>query len=179
MEKENGKYNKLIRLLRDQEPVLENPEAIADRVMDEIRSGKESKSSPGILMTLFGWAYIGWSRNTLTLGATLLIVFFVFQHITLFSKVRQLENRLIRTSYDYYQSPYQSQENLIRFMAPGNVLISDSVKISKQDLINFLQSYHDMEVNYDKLKQYLQEEMNKQKRRADKNGKKISKNQSI
>jgi hypothetical protein len=144
MEKKDSQYEKLLKLLRQPEAGITevDVENLADWVMAEIRQEKEqSRKYSEALYRLFYWAFIPWMRNALTTVMILVIAFFMFQNVSLDRKVSRLESQLIQTEYNYYQSPYTSKKNLMKYIPSGSFLHGDSVSVSRKDLDKLLNEY--------------------------------------
>lgn len=156
MDSDNGKYEKIVRYLRSAEPELRNVEELADRVMDTIRDKRRAAVQPSrIFDLLFGWNRVGWVRNLLAAGVCVVITLFIVQYAGLNRKVNELEKQLIRSSYNYYGSPYTSARNLMRYALPGNIITADSIKISRQDLLELLEHYNAGEIRDPQLREML------------------------
>jgi hypothetical protein len=146
MEKKDNKYKKLIEMLRRNEPALSNVENIADYVMLEISREKEHRNIYlDALEWIFRWTYIPWMRNALTTAMIVIIAFFVFQYTGLSMKVTRLESQLIQSDYNFYKSPYHSGQSLMKYTLPGSFLKSDSVSVSRDDLLKLLEEYRELE----------------------------------
>jgi hypothetical protein len=69
------------------------------------------------------------------------IAFFTFQYASLSRKVSSLESQLIQTEYNFYQSPYSSKQNMMKYIPTGSFLHGDSVSVSTKDLDKLLNEY--------------------------------------
>ncbi len=146
MEDNEKNYEKLIKLLSAHEPEMADAEELTESIMTEIRKEKQRDARPAIsLYWIFGWILVPWMRNSLTTAMVLILLFSVFQLTSLNRKVDILENQLIRSGYNYYQSPYASKQDLIKNVIPASENKSDSIRVSKDDLFNLLNAYRDLE----------------------------------
>lgn len=142
----NGeKYERLLQQLRRSEPSFEGESQLAEKVIQAIQTpgaGKEPPPYPGII---FGWTHIGWMRTALSCAACMLVGVFLFQMVELNRKVSRLEMQLLPSGYTYYESPYQPFRELIEYGTPETGTWKDSIKISRKDLFELLNSARRMQ----------------------------------
>jgi hypothetical protein len=153
MKPEDENYKKLIRLLKDSEPVLNNPGDIEREVIRRI----SSKRPFGALVSdalefLFGWVYIGWIRKTLITASLALVFVFIYQQAAILKRIDFLSRHTIvidKNSLPGHTSEIErlltNYRSSLRFSA-GDITFSENQINELFDTINKLQvKYKDLE----------------------------------
>jgi hypothetical protein len=154
MKPDNENYKKLIRLLKDSEPVLNNPGDIEREVIRRISSKRPFGSLVSdALEFLFGWVYIGWIRRTLITASLALVFVFIYQQAAILKRIDFLSRHTIvidKNSLPGYTSEIERlltdyRNSSLRF-SKGDITFSEKQINELFDTINKLQvKYKDLE----------------------------------
>lgn len=143
----NTNYQKVIRVLKKNPPVLRDKESLTDSIMRGITpfsrdaSMREQAASP-----LFGWVHLFWVRGVMTLAAACFMGLFIAQQFMIANRLNDLERQLVRT----VPSSMEGEEDLGILPAVffnvmfKNLQQEDSVQVSRADLELLLNNYREM-----------------------------------
>jgi hypothetical protein len=153
--KEEDRYTKIVEALKRHQPVLSDRERMADRVMERILGSEERPAFRGKIGNyLFGWVDHGWTRRAMTVAAVLIIGIFVIQQISIKKKMNELEARLVTVARQMnHAEPGMGimQKALLKMVAREEAG-SDSITVSRSDLEELLNSYMELQDNYEILR---------------------------
>lgn len=150
--KNENKYDKLVKALKDNNPRLSDKDALVEEIMGKITKPEyKIKSQEKMLDYLFGWAGIYWLRGSLAAIATIFVGVFIFQQLTIANRLSSLENQLVNTV------------NVINNLEPElgitqKVFLKminskeDSITVSKSDLEKMMNSYLELQKNNEEIK---------------------------
>lgn len=151
MDKTN-KYSKVIKVLKGNKPVLADKEKLTSDIMERIRKPKGKFDFQKMVANyLFGWADIGWVRGTMAVAATVIIGIFIFQQVVISTRLNTLEKQLIKTvNINNARQPELGimQKVLLNKLADDQIT-SDSITVSRSDLEELLNSFHELEQYYE------------------------------
>lgn len=150
------KYSKVIEVLRGNKPVLANKEKLTDDIMRRIQEPVEKFTFQEKLSNyLFGWADIGWIRGTMAIAATVFIGFFIIQQLVITDRINSLEKQLIRTvnTINTQEPDLGIMQKVLLNIVAKDQLTEDSITISSSDLEELLNSYLELQENYDNIEQ--------------------------
>ena len=154
--KKTDKYSKVIEVLKGNKPVLVNKEKLTDDVMRKIQKPVEKFTFQEKLSNyLFGWTEIGWIRGTMAIAATVFIGFFIIQQLVITDRINTLEKQLIRTvnTINTQEPELGIIQKVLLNMVTKDQMIKDSITISRSDLEELLNSYLELERNYENTNQ--------------------------
>jgi len=160
MEKGNGKYDKVIDLLRKAEPVLDSGAEIERAVIKSVSGNLK----PGFAFSdavdfLFGWIYIGWVRRSLITASVVLVALFVWQQSIIIKQISYLRSQPIVVDSGYRSYKTDLQENKLKMIRLyGKLMPLQSVIISKKQMDNLLESVNDLETRYKDLIDMISED---------------------
>lgn len=150
------KYSKVIEALKGNKPVLANKEKLTDDIMRRIQEPvKKFTFQEKLSNYLFGWADIGWIRGTMAIAATVFIGIFIVQQVIITDRVNSLEKQLIRTvnTINTQEPDLGIMQKVLLNMVTKDQMIEDSITISRSDLEELLNSYLELQENYDNIGQ--------------------------
>ena len=150
------KYSKVIEVLKGNKPVLANKEKLIDDVMRRIQEPVEKFTFQEKLSNyLFGWADIGWIRGTMAIAATVFIGIFIVQQVIITDRVNTLEKQLIRTvnTINTQEPDLGIMQKVLLNIVAKDQMAEDSIIISRSDLEELLNSYLELQENYDNMEQ--------------------------
>lgn len=151
-----NKYSKVIEVLKGNKPVLSNKEKLTDDVMRRIQEPIEKFTFQEKLSNyLFGWAEIGWIRGTMAIAATVFIGFFIVQQLVITDRINSLEKQLIKTvnTINTQEPDLGIMQKVLLKIVVKDQMAGDSITISRSELEELLNSYLELQENYDNTKQ--------------------------
>lgn len=149
-------YSKVIEILKGNNPVLTNKEKLADEIMRRIREPIEKTTFQEKMGSyLFGWADIGWVRGAMAVAATVFIGIFIIQQLVLTDRINSLEKQLIRTvnTLNSHEPDLGIMQKVMFNMVTKDQTEEDSITISRSDLKELLDSYMELQENYENINQ--------------------------
>ena len=150
------KYFKVIEVLKGNKPVLVNKEKLTENIMRRIQVPVEKYTFHKKLTNyLFGWTEIGWIRGTMAIAATVFIGFFIIQQLAITDRINTLEKQLIKTvnTINTQEPELGIMHKVLLNIVAKDQMAGDSITISRSDLESLLNSYLELEQNYDITKQ--------------------------
>jgi hypothetical protein len=95
MEQANGKYEKVLEILKRTKPVLGSTADIEKKVLNKISGKKKSKMDLSDLINfLFGWIYIAWVRRSLITASVCIVIVFVFQQSMMMKQINNMSRQI-------------------------------------------------------------------------------------
>ena len=95
MEQVNGKYEKVLEILKRTKPVLGSSEDIEEKVLKRIsRKQVPEQNLSDLLEFLFGWTYIAWVRRSLVAASVCIVIVFVFQQSMMMRQINNLSRQI-------------------------------------------------------------------------------------
>jgi hypothetical protein len=150
------KYSKILEALKSNKPVLSDKEKLTDEIMRRIH-GIEDKTTlqKKLGSYLFGWADHSWIRGAMAAAAVLFIGIFITQQIIITNRINNLEKQLIRTvnTLNNHEPDLGIMHKVLLNMVARDRIKEDSITISTSDLEELLNSYLELQDNYETLKQ--------------------------
>ena len=150
------KYNKVIKILNANKPVLTDKGKLTDDVMNKISKSVEKTTIRKLTgKYLFGWTEIGWMRRAMAVVAVIFLGIFIVQQLVITDRINSLEKQLIRTVNNIStQDPDLGimQKSLLNLLAKDQIE-DDSITISRSDLEELMNSYIRLHDKYNKMKQ--------------------------
>ena len=155
------KLDKIVGGLNSYRPELDDKDVIIRGVME---STSESYSRPlldRIIELLFGWTDSLWARRGFAAISMTAVFVFVLQQYIIVDRIGQLENRMVESNAE--QIVKQQGDNVLfnsTFMSDVQEDdIRDSIMVSDKDLNALINSYTELQREYQYLKRehYLQQ----------------------
>jgi hypothetical protein len=180
MKTEMSKYEKVLNLLRNSEPVLKDPAEIAEKVMRELQKEKSSISLRELIIEyLFGWVYIGWVRRSMVTAALLIALVFVYEQAIMIRKISELSGQRIQNGnllMTSFKDELSGKLRLFRFS--GSQLPDKTNTISQKDIDELINSLNNLQVKYKdiidiiendpSMKKYIESRMKETEKRKSK-----------
>ena len=140
----NKEYNKVVELLKKKQPVLHNKTQLVENVLNKTTT-KSSKHHLRMYAYLFGWASVGWIRNSMSTAAAIFLGFFIIQQVLLNKRLNQLEQQIVRSinGLEQLDSKIGIKEKVLVNLLTNKS--KDSITISTTDLNTFLEAYIELE----------------------------------
>ncbi|UCG28291.1 MAG: hypothetical protein JSV24_02730 [Bacteroidales bacterium] len=154
--KKNEKYSKVIEVLKGNKPTLDNKEELIDAVMQKIQWKSQRVTVYEKLSNyLFGWTDFVWIRGTMTIAATVFIGIFIIQQIVITDRINSLEKQLVKTvnTLQIQEPDLGIMQKILLKIVAKDQMAEDSVTISRSDLEELLNSYQELQEDYEKIKQ--------------------------
>jgi hypothetical protein len=119
MEHGDGKYEKVLEILKRAKPEVGPTFDIEEKVMARISGRPKYKTDLSDLVEfLFGWTYIKWIRRSLITASFCLVIMFVLQQSIIMKQINHLSRQIESNQRDASGFPGDYQERkmmLIRF----------------------------------------------------------------
>lgn len=152
--KKEEKYRKVIERLKKVEPVLEDKEQLTNKIMSSIsKVPKTSETQEKMFYFFFGWVRNPWMRLAMASITILFLVVFSYQQFIIGKRISSLEYQLSMTenvSKTEEAGMAISQRVMIKILSRTQE--DDSITVSKDDLEKLLNSYLELQENYESLK---------------------------
>jgi hypothetical protein len=153
METEVNKYEKVLNLLRNSEPVLKDPDEMAEKVIRQLQQEKSGVSFRELIIEyLFGWVYIGWVRRSMVTAALLVALIFVYQQALIIRRINDLSGQRVQNGaflMTNYNGDLSNKMLLYRFS--GRKLPEKDGTISEKDIGELIDSLNNLQVKYKDL----------------------------
>ncbi len=150
------KYFKIIKALKRNKPVLPDKEKLTDDIMRRIQGAEEKAAFHKKLGNyLFGWTDVSWIRGAMAAAAVLFIVIFITQQLIIINRINNLEKQLIRTvnTINNHEPELGIMQKVLLNIVAKDQMMEDSITVSRSDLEELLNSYLELQENYENLKQ--------------------------
>lgn len=118
MEQVNGKYEKVMEILKRAKPVLGSTADIEEKVLYSIsESNKSIMNLSDLINFLFGWTYITWVRRSLIAASVCVVTVFVFQQSIMMKQINNLSRQIESYERDASGVPgqYRDRRAVLRF----------------------------------------------------------------
>lgn len=157
---ENGKYNKVLELLRRSKPLLDTSEDIEREVIKSIsKKNKSVLNLSDLIESLFGWIYISWVRRSLITLSVLLVVVFIWQQGIILRQINYLSRQMIITDREEPSDPAKMLERkLLMYKLPGRRFASPTITFTEKQMEQLLDSVNDLQIKYKNLRNLIEED---------------------
>ena len=145
--KNDDRYQKVITALKNNEPVLNDREKLTDEIMNSIRKPAERDAGQeSMLAVLFGWSGNYWLRGAMAAVASVFVVFFIIQQVSLNERLNRIEDQLVRTenTLDNARPEFGTMQKVLLNMVVSG---EDSITVSRSDLEELMNSYLELQEN--------------------------------
>jgi hypothetical protein len=157
MEKGGDKYDKLLKVLRKSNPILDNAEDIENEVIKSIsKYHRPAFNISDMIDFLFGWIYIGWVRRTLITASVCLVAVFVWQQGVMLKQINYLSKQIIQNSF--YSEPDMIEKKLLMYRLSGKRFDSHTITIPEKQMNQLLDSINELQVKYKDLMDVIGED---------------------
>ncbi len=139
--------DRILKHLRLKEPEIENRESFREEIMYRI-SNKSNR-----LDYLFGWTEIVWLRRSLATASVVIVIIFILQQLHVVNRIDQLEKRVLSFNTEKILE-YQREDvivNSVLMSSEEMTLLTDSINVSKYDLLNLIREYRDLQAKYEQI----------------------------
>jgi hypothetical protein len=150
---ESRNYKELVEQLKAARPEIGDSEALADRVLAQIRKEQSEMKIPEMIQAyVFGWVDVGWVRRTLVTAATLLVAVFVWQQAVILQRIDKLtaqreENRMYLST----GLPGKESGKLMNYGISAKDLKGKYRHYSEQDIDEMVKSFSKLQNRYSDL----------------------------
>jgi hypothetical protein len=158
MKPDNEKYNKVLNLLRESKPELDNTDEIERMVLERIRK----KNVHGIQLSnifdfFFRWVYIDWVRRSLITASVALVVVFAYQQAVILKRIDTLSRQtIIIDKGNPISSSEEVEKKLTSFMNSGRKFPLKTITISEKQMKELAESVEDLQVKYKDLEKLIE-----------------------
>ena len=149
------KYSEIIKALRSNKPVLSDKEKLTDDIMKRIHRPEDKTTFHQKLgYYMFGWADHSLIRRAMAAAAILFIGIFITQQIVITNRISNLEKQLRRTvnTINGRKPDLGIMHKVLLNMLARDQIQEDSITISTSDLEELLNSYLELQENYEDLR---------------------------
>ena len=139
--------DRILKHLKLKEPEIENRESLREEIMHRI-SNKSKR-----LDYLFGWTEIVWLRRSLATASAVIVILFILQQLHVVNRIDQLEKRVLSFNTEKILE-YQREDvivNSVLMSSEEMTLLTDSINVSKYDLLNLIREYRDLQAKYEQI----------------------------
>lgn len=160
MNQENGKYNKVINILKNSKPRLESTEDIQNEVIKRITSVHPFVSAlTGFLDFLFSWVYIGWVRRSLIAASVALVAIFVYQQGVILKRIDFLSRQTIVIGKENISDQTDQVEKiLMNYKNEVRKLPLRTVTISEKQMNELIESVNELQLKYKDLEKLIEDD---------------------
>jgi hypothetical protein len=154
MESDEGKYKKVIELLKSSTPDLGSTYLIGQKVLDRILGGQRSESSSqGLLNVIFGWTSVSWVRRSLIAASVFLVLLFIIQQSLIIREITSLNSRIGETVSGGFSgnASYVDRQVFMYNMASKKLPFTRN-DLSDKKINDLLKSIDRLENDYHELK---------------------------
>jgi hypothetical protein len=158
MEDDSTKYERILHILRNSKPVLEDPEVVSERIIRKLREEKSRVSLAELLIEfLFGWVYVGWVRRSMIAVAMTIVMFFGFQQVIILKRIKDLSSQRIvaGTSFMTVLEDELPGKMLI-YKISGRKFSDEKLQVSKEEIDEMIRSLNKLQVRYKDIIQLIQ-----------------------
>ncbi|MBE3094131.1 MAG: hypothetical protein IMZ52_03800 [Actinobacteria bacterium] len=157
---ENGKYIKVLNILRKSKPVLGSTDDIEKEVIKRIARVHQSRLNLSeVIDFLFGWVYIGWVRRSLITASIVLVLVFVYQQGVILKQINYLSRQTIVIDGETTSTPaYEIDKMIMTYKLSGRRFPSQSITISDKQMKQLLESVNELQVKYNDLKNLIEDD---------------------
>ena len=160
MESGNGKYAKVLEILKTSRPVLDSTDDIADKVLERIsKEHKPEKTHSDLLEFFFGWTYVNWVRRSLVAASVFLAVMFVFQQSIIMKQINHLSRQIESNGKDVSAVTGDLPDSrLMMFSFPGRKLQILRKNNSDKQVEELFRSIDQLQKEYKGLHRIIEED---------------------
>jgi hypothetical protein len=160
MEREEEKYDDLLKFLRKSKPKLDTTKDIEDKVIYRIQQMKNKDDKQiNLFDYLFGWVYIGWVRKSLIAASAFIVVFFVYQQSMILKRIDALSNQPVFYDRGNAQEfPANLEGKLLFYKLTGRKIKPERNAVTEKQIEEFLESVTDLQAKYKDLIKLIEED---------------------
>lgn len=160
MEKVNGKYERVLELLRRSEPVLNSSGEIEEKVMNRITATKKTGSDfAEFLDFIFSWTYNVRVRRSLVTASVILVMVFVFQQSIIMKQISQLSRQINDSEWDASSSNNRYiNKSMLMFRINDRRFSIDKRDLSDKKIEELLRSIDHLKKEYKDLHELIEKD---------------------
>ena len=160
MEPEDKKLDRLISILKESKPVLEETDDLEESVINRIRySSERGNKGSDIFDYIFGWVYIGWVRTSFIAASILIIVLFAYQQSVILKRINSLNQQaIIPESQVISGSPDEMGVKSLLNKFTGFKIKTGQNEFTEEQIEELLQSINELKVKYKDLIKIIEED---------------------
>jgi hypothetical protein len=159
MSDDTGKYEKVVRMLRDSRPFLLHPKSLEEKVIGRIEDKMRRRGVPYFFENIFGWIYIGWIRRSFILLSGLLLIIFIYQQAGIISAVKTLENEVVSIKSGTKLNKIPDFERKLTVLKGTSGLVPErKIEVYESQLKEFIDSYNEMQLKYENLTNIIEQD---------------------
>lgn len=151
---DNKEYDKLVEMLKKKQPLLHNKTQLIENVLSQTGT-KGSRNNMPVYAYLFGWASVGWIRNSMSTVAAIFLGFFIIQQVQVNKRLNQLEQQIVRSINGMEQLDSRigiKEKVLVNLLTMQS---KDSITISATDMNAFLEAYIDLAESQEERRSFI------------------------
>jgi len=154
-----GKYRKVMEVLKKSEPVTGSQEEIEREVINRISNlPKENKESFSIYSFLFGWTEVGWVRRSLVTASLFLVVIFVYQQSVIVKQLNWISTQIVVNSEKPVRTTISDFSGKMRFLRiSGSRVPQNGSQISEKQIDMIMEALDKLQADYDNLSKIIEE----------------------
>jgi hypothetical protein len=160
MEQVNGKYEKVMEILKRTKPALRSTSDIEEKVLSRISGKMKSKLGLSELIDfLFGWTYIAWVRRSLITASVCIVIVFVFQQSIMMKQINNLSKQIESYERDAsgVQGEYQDRRMLLLRFSEKRFSLFRKTNSEKQ-VEEIFRTIDQLKVEYKELDKLMKED---------------------
>jgi uncharacterized protein YecE (DUF72 family) len=173
---DNRKYERVLNLLRKSKPVMEDAEAVTDRIMRQLQEEKSKISLTELIVEfMFGWVYIGWVRRAMVAATLVIVVTFGYQQALILKRIDELSGQRIQDGPIVMTNLKDDlTDKMLRFRLRGRKLPNEKMSVPQKDIDEMIKSINNLQVKYKdiffliendpQLKKYVEDKINENKK---------------
>lgn len=150
MKTEDSKYDKVLNLLRNSNPVLKDVDDLTEIVMRQLKEEKSKITFNELLIDFFfGWVYIGWVRKSMVTAVLALAFLFIYQQSLIIKQVKDLSGQRIQNGSVVFTNLKDELSDQLRiFRLTGKKNPEEKIKVSEKEVDDMIKSLNKLQVRY-------------------------------
>jgi hypothetical protein len=171
MDTEKERYEKVLEMLREAKPEMNNPEAFLNKVLGV--AGREKRSPDFFSLIsdyLFGWVYIGWVRRSLVAVSFGILLVFIYQQSVILRRIKAIDSQVIFTSNQLMPGVNDRIDSKLLYRRAEYTLPVSKGNLSPRQVDELIKSLNELQLKYKDiiklieddpdLRKYIQENLN-------------------
>ena len=156
---EDNKLDRLINILRESKPLLDNPEDIEEKVIERIlQTDKKEEKSSDIFDYLFSWVYVSWVRKSLIAASVLIVIIFGYQQSMILKRMNDLAARTIfKESLMTTGIMGNIDDKLLLYKLTDRKPDNKQITISERQMKRLINSINELQLKYNELIKLIEE----------------------
>jgi hypothetical protein len=157
MDPNEDKYVRVIGFLKRSRPEPGHPEVLNEKIMSELRKQPARRGLVSLLSDFFfGWAYIGWVRNSLVFFSALILVIFFWQQSVIVRRIRDISRQEVYAPNPEFKAVSGSIDAKLLLQKAGYTLPVLKKELTKKELDELIESIGELQTKYRDLLQLIE-----------------------